>query len=236
MINEKNLRALVEQLVALGFPGDLERALRVHGGLEPFAFSLQHTLEKEGGQLTCILHIHKSPEGQTYQCHFYEATLRRQLEVPPQVIGEVDLAVLDLRMGQVDWRTFSLPAAADFSLDDILTDLGKLSGSEDSAEWAEQLKYKHWWGTTLERYCSSYAAIRTSLEISGRFYFFEGQVPINLEDAYRFLSHKWHERRLRSKKKETDAGAADQPSAAPTVVAGKPPKGGKNPRKMHQKG
>lgn len=49
-----------------------------------------------------------------------------------------------------------------------------------------------------------FSSAKNKLEISQRFYFFEGQTGISIDEAYRFLQNKWREKQLQTKRKDTD--------------------------------
>jgi RNA polymerase-interacting CarD/CdnL/TRCF family regulator len=48
------------------------------------------------------------------------------------------------------------------------------------------------------------AALKNQYEISQRFYFFQDEEQISLDEAYRFLSHRWREKQLNAKKKQPE--------------------------------
>lgn len=58
--------------------------------------------------------------------------------------------------------------------------------------------------TPLESYISNIGAQKNLYEISQRFYFFEGEDQITLDEAYRFLCHRWREKQLNVRKKQNE--------------------------------
>jgi hypothetical protein len=52
--------------------------------------------------------------------------------------------------------------------------------------------------------------------VSQRFYFFEGEEGITLDEAYRFLCHRWREKQWNAQKK----GAIPAKAATPTEESG----------------
>ena len=40
--------------------------------------------------------------------------------------------------------------------------------------------------------------------MSQRFYFFDGQIGISIDEAYRFLQNRWLEKQMQAKKKQSD--------------------------------
>ena len=48
------------------------------------------------------------------------------------------------------------------------------------------------------------------MEVSQRFYFFEGQIGISVDEAYRFLQNRWLEKQMQTKKKVSDANKGEE--------------------------
>ncbi|MBC7507604.1 MAG: hypothetical protein H7320_02475, partial [Ferruginibacter sp.] len=46
--------------------------------------------------------------------------------------------------------------------------------------------------------------LKNKSEVSQRFYFFEGQRGISVDEAYRFLQNRWLEKQMQAKKKQSD--------------------------------
>ena len=44
--------------------------------------------------------------------------------------------------------------------------------------------------------------LKIKSEVSQRFYFFEGQAGISVDEAYRFLQNRWLEKQMQAKRKE----------------------------------
>lgn len=49
-----------------------------------------------------------------------------------------------------------------------------------------------------------FGVLRNQYEISQRFYFFQEEEQIGLDEAYQFLLHRWREKQLNAKKKQTE--------------------------------
>ena len=75
---------------------------------------------------------------------------------------------------------------------------------------AEYIKYlfktvrKFWLDTPFASFISNINVLRNQYEVSQRFYFFDGEEQITIDEVYRFLSHRWREKQLNVKKKETE--------------------------------
>ena len=68
--------------------------------------------------------------------------------------------------------------------------------------------------TSLVFLTPNISALRNQYEISQRFYFFQDEEQISLDEAYRFLSHRWREKQLNAKKKQTENTAENESSVA----------------------
>jgi hypothetical protein len=90
------------------------------------------------------------------------------------------------------------------AIEGIVTDLKKLSVTTEGSQLADCLKVKFWLDTPLVSFIPNINVLRNLYEISQRFYFFDGAEQITLDEAYRFLSHRWLEKQLNAKKKEPE--------------------------------
>lgn len=225
MSKEKNIEELKARLLSLGFPPGLEAGLRAHicFGLE--AFILQYRGLREGDVLHVSLLFQKAEGGEDYSCPYYDACLRKLVEIPPALFGEVDTSELEARMKGVDWlhalpslftdetfRSYPSPLGEkEEVIESIVFDLAKLCETPEGAAVAHRLKMKFWMDTPLEGFIPNGALQKSSMEVGQRFYFFEGEAGITLDEAYRFLSHRWREKQWHPRKKRTQApGAATQ--------------------------
>lgn len=225
MSNEKNIEELKTRLLALGFPAELEAGLRAHICFGQEAFTLQYRGLREGDVLHVSLQFQKVEGGADYSCLYYDACLRKHVEIPPTLFGEVDTSELEARMKGVDWlsalpslftdetaRSHSSPfGEKEEAVEGIVSDLAKLCETPEGEALAHRLKVKFWMDTPLEGFIPNGALQKSSMEVGQRFYFFEGEAGITLDEAYRFLSHRWREKQWHPRKKRTQAsGAATQ--------------------------
>ncbi len=62
--------------------------------------------------------------------------------------------------------------------------------------------------------------LKNKSEVSQRFYFFEGQTGISVDEAYRFLQNRWLEKQIQAKRKQSgdsngeENNSRDQPSSS----------------------
>ena len=97
-------------------------------------------------------------------------------------------------------------------IENIVTDLHDLESLEEGKEIANRLKVKHWCDTPIEEMISNLSSLRSKFEISQRFYFFDGQSGISVEEAHRFLHNRWMEKQLQARKKQMDIPNVDEQS------------------------
>ena len=87
-----------------------------------------------------------------------------------------------------------------------------MASLEEGKEIANRLKIKHWCDTPLEELFSDLRSLRTRFEISQRFYFFDRQGGISVEEAYRFLNNRWMEKQLQAKRKQKEFSTIEEQS------------------------
>lgn len=231
MKTEKNIQALVGGLLSLGFPAGLERGLRAHLCFGAAQFTLLFRQRRGDDTLKVTLPFQRVEDSSQYRCPFYEARLHRPLDIPGAVVGGIDTRELEARMKEVDWRgclvsefTDDPPApsppsapAREEAIERITADLDRLAETPEGAALAHRLKLKFWSDTALEALVPGLSGQRSSQEVGQRFYFFEGEAGITLEEAYRFLCHRWREKQWTAQRKVFTASGAPAPpgSAVP---------------------
>jgi hypothetical protein len=206
MIIEKNIETLMRQLTGLGFPQSLEGELRLSICFQPAQFFLLHKQDRDGDRLTFQIRLQKIDASDEYRCSFYEAFLRKKIEIPPGLISDIDVKELETRMGSIQWD--NLKGEQDttlVNLESIVLDLNQLGAIVEGSMIANLLKLKFWAETPLESYCYGLNSLKNSYELAQRFYFFEGEEQITVDEAYRFLCHRWRERQLHTRKKGTES-------------------------------
>jgi hypothetical protein len=214
MRNEKNIEALKSKLLSLGLPGGLEGGLRAQTCLGLEGFALHYRQQREGDTIQITLHFQKDPESMDYQCSFYDARLRRRIEIPPVQVGEVDASQLEQRMRRVNWQEIyaqkflddaslaaSLTLEQEEAIEAVISDLDRLARSEEGATLATRLKLKFWADTALEGLIPNAGSQKNGLEITQRIYFFDNEEGITLDEAYRFLCHRWREKQCSAQRK-----------------------------------
>ncbi|MEP6713478.1 MAG: hypothetical protein ABJA37_13725, partial [Ferruginibacter sp.] len=84
----------------------------------------------------------------------------------------------------------------------VVAALQKLEEDEYGCAIANHLKKKYWAGIYKPESFNGATAYKNKSEISQRFYFFDGEAGISVEDAHRFLLNRWKEKEMQLKKKE----------------------------------
>ncbi len=218
-MNEKNIETIKDQLVTLGLPAEIEFDLRGNICLQQDQFQVSHRQIKEQDIMNSVFYFERK-EGE-YCCSYYEACLRKKIFVPEIVVNEIDVKELHERMSKIDWQILlsnNLKGGLQHeAIENIVADLKKLSGSPDGLQLAERLKIKFWMDTPLVFLIPNIGVLRNQYEISQRFYFFEDEEQISLDEAYRFLSHRWREKQLNAKKKQIENDETNNNKHSPSV-------------------
>ena len=205
-MNEKNIETIKNQMVSLGLPPEIEFDLRANICLQQDQFQVSHRHVKDQDIMNSVFYFERKEN--EYCCSYYEACLRKKIFVPEIEVNEIDVLKLDERMSKIDWQILlsnKIKGDPQFeALENIIIDLKKLSATPDGSQLAERLKIKFWIDTSLVFLIPNISALRNQYEISQRFYFFQDEEQISLDEAYRFLSHRWREKQLTAKKKQPE--------------------------------
>lgn len=227
-MDTQNISALSAMLIRTGFDDGIGHRLLQRICFNPAAFTIVERLQKNKDLLTCVLYFERNGTG--YACGYYDVSLIKGIVMPERSMSNINLAELDLAMGNIDWHF--QPCGESFRLDDELTwkrekDIGqivsqltRLSAAEDGKYFADALKLKHWLEVGLEELVGNIHAIRTKFEISQRVYFIEGE-GIPVDEAYRFLLNRWMEKKMQAGKREQGKGTQNDPTAGTGEIQGK---------------
>lgn len=228
-MNDKNIESLKAQLISLGLKPDIEFELRANMCLQPDHFHMSFRQTKEVDTMNSTFYFERNESG--YFCRYYEACLRKKILVPPILLNEVDTNDLHERMNAVNWeiglsdnsmnkiqRERALTWEREEAIEGIVTDLKKLSVTTEGSQLADRLKVKFWLDTPLVSFIPNINVLRNLYEISQRFYFFDREEQITLDEAYRFLSHRWLEKQLNAKKKEPEIESDSENGSGPMGV------------------
>ena len=64
-------------------------------------------------------------------------------------------------------------------------------------------------GTSYHELFGNISPLKNKSEVCQRFYFFEGQTGISVDEAYRFLQNRWLEKQMQAKRKESVANSGE---------------------------
>lgn len=187
---ENSVVELKRQLLLLGFTAGLEAELRAKICFQPERFTLRYRLVKDADVVEFVLQFELGNNG--YACSFYEAVLRKRILVDHE---------LDVEMQTVNWNSI-VGVESEDKVDTIITQLNQLETTEEGKGIAAILKLKYWSGTIVEDLIPNLSALKSRYEISQRFYFFDGEGQITVEEAYRFLCNRWLEKQMQLRKKQ----------------------------------
>ena len=154
-------------------------------------------------------------ERNEYACIYYDATLRKEINVTGSVINGVNTKELERKMQEINWDVdYENKIDKEFQseekdswlreekIDKVMMQLQSLSSVEEGEDIADCLRFKFWCDTPAQDMVRNINTLKGKYEISQRFYFFENGSCISAEEAYRFLNNRWMEKNLQLKKKQ----------------------------------
>lgn len=216
-MNIENISALAKQLQSLGFE-NMDYSLLKRISFKPDSFILSQTIEKGKDKLSFQLFFKSEVKQNIYVLMYYDATLQKELTLTNAVINEINIPNLEKSMAEIDWRNaFDFTTKKQLNLDDktswekeqkvesLIDDLSELEKSEDGKVLTVELKLKYWTGLPYQELLGNIIPLKNKSEISQRFYFFENQTGISVEEAYRFLQNRQLEKQMQAKRKQTDS-------------------------------
>jgi len=225
-MNVQNISALSHSLQELGFENTIAHQLLKSICFKASNFAIHQRIIKGNDVLNFYLTFEKGGNNNAYHCVYYDAVLRKEIEIPNVNINQIVVKELDKKMAEVDWtNAFGFQETKKLQLEDkatwvepekienIVADLCALETSGEGKEIADRLKIKYWCDIQGHETMVNLASLRSKFEINQRFYFFDDQSGICVEEAYRFLHNRWMEKQFHAKKKQIDMSKADQQSS-----------------------
>ncbi|CAN5397908.1 hypothetical protein BH10BAC2_BH10BAC2_46550 [soil metagenome] len=221
-MNIQNIAALADQLELLGFEnGSCSLLKRIC--FKPDNFLLSQKILKGNDQVNFQLFYERDNKQNTYTLKHYDATLQQGMALQYSIIKGINTAALEKRMSETDWKdAFDFDIKKQWSAEDkaswdkeqkielIVEDLLSLEATEEGNVIATGLKLKFWAGIPCQELIGNISPLKNKTEVSQRFYFFEGQTGISVDEAYRFLQNKWLEKHMQLKRKQTDSTNKDE--------------------------
>src|SRR5665647_339153 len=213
-MNIENISALMGQLKSLGFE-NAGYSLLKRISFKPENFILSQKIEKAKDKLSFQLFFEKDIKQDIYVLLYYDAILQKEAPLIDATINGINTTNLEKSMTEIDWKgAFDFVAKRQLNLEDktswekeqkvesIIEGLSELEKSEDGKAFAVGLKLKYWAGISYQELFGNISPLKNKSEVTQRFYFFQGQTGITLDEAYRFLLNRLLEKQMKAKKKQ----------------------------------
>jgi hypothetical protein len=224
-MNIQNISTLSNSLQALGFEDTIAYQLLKNISFKASNFTINQRMTKGKDVMNFYLAFEKNGTSNSYSCVYYDAVLRKEIEISSATINGVNVKEMDRRMAEINWiNAFrfeenkkwlaeeKITWSEEEKVENIVTDLQALESLEEGREIADRLKMKFWCDTPAQEMINNIGSLRNKFEMSQRFYFFDGQSGISVEEAYRFLHNRWMEKQLQAKKKQMDISKVNEQS------------------------
>ena len=215
-MNIQNIAALAEQLQLLGFE-NAGYSLLKRISFKPENFILSQKMEKAKDKLNFQLFFYKDVKQDIYVLSYYDATLQKETPLIDATINGINTANLEKSMTEIDWKNaFDFGSKKLLNLEDktswekeqkvesVIEGLSVLEKSEDGKVVSVGLKLKYWAGISYQELFGNISPLKNKSEVSQRFYVFEGQAGISVDEAYRFLQNRWLEKQMQAKRRQGD--------------------------------
>jgi hypothetical protein len=216
-MNIENISALMGQLQSLGFE-NAGYSLLKRISFKPENFILSQKIEKAKDKLSFQLFFEKDIKQDIYVLLYYDAILQKETPLTDAAINGINTSNLEKSMIEIDWKNaFDFVTKKQLNLEDktswekeqkvesVIEGLSELEKSENGKVVAVGLKLKYWSGISYQELFGNISPLKNKSEVSQRFYFFEAQTGISVDEAYRFLQNRWLEKQMQAKRKETDS-------------------------------
>ena len=215
-MNSENISALVGQLQSLGFENSGYLLLK-RISFKPDNFTLSQNVDKGKDKLMFQLFFEKDSKQNSYALMYYDASLQKETTLSDITINGINTTNIEKYMAEIDWKTaFDFNTRKPLSFEDktswekeqkvesVVESLSELEKSEDGKAISIGLKLKYWAGIPYQELFGNISPLKNKLEVSQRFYFFDGQIGISIDEAHRFLQNRWLEKQMQAKKKQSD--------------------------------
>ena len=221
-MNIENISVLVEQLQWLGFenPGYL---LLKRISFKPDNLTLFQKVDKGKDKLILQFFFEKDSKQNSYGLLYYDASLQKETALSEITINGISTANIEKSMEEIDWKTafdFNTKKLLNFEdktswekeqkVESVIEILSELEKSEDGKAISIGLKLKYWAGIPYQDLFGNISPFKNKSEVSQRFYFFDGQIGISIDEAYRFLQNRWLEKQMQAKRKESVANNGEE--------------------------
>ena len=213
-MNIENISALIGQLQSLGFE-NAGYSLLKRISFKPENFILSQKMERAKDKLSFQLFFEKDVRQGTYGLLYYDVVLQKETPLIDATINGINTTNLEKSMTEIDWKSaFDFVTQKQLNLEDktswekeqnvetVIEGLSELEKSEDGKAVSVGLKLKYWAGISYHELFGNISPLKNKSEVSQRFYVFEGQPCISVDEAYRFLQNRWLEKQMQAKRKQ----------------------------------
>ena len=215
-MNIENISALIKQLQSLGFE-NAGYSLLKRISFKPENFILSQKMEKAKDKLSFQLFFEKEVSIGMYVLLYYDAVLQKETPLIDATINGISTISLEKKMTEIDWKSaFDFVTKKQLNLEDktswekeqkvesVIESLSVLEKSEDGKAVSVRLKLKYWAGISYQELFGNISSLKNKSEVSQRFYIFQGQPAISVDEAYRFLQNRCLEKQMQANKKQLD--------------------------------
>jgi hypothetical protein len=231
-MNIENISALMGQLQSLGFE-NAGYSLLKRISFKPKNFILSQKMERAKDRLSFQLFFEKDIKQNIYVLSYYDAILQKETPLIDAAINGINTSNLEKSMIEIDWKNaFDFVTKKQLNLEDktgwekelkvesVIEGLSELEKSEEGKAFAVGLKLKYWTGIPYQELFGNISPLKNKSEVSQRFYFFEGQTGITVDEAYRFLQNRLLEKQMQAKRKEPVANNEEELTDAEHTSSG----------------
>jgi len=190
-------------------------------------------MERAKDKLSFQLFFEKDSKENIYVLSYYDASLQKETPLIDAAINGINTTSLEKLMVEIDWKNaFDFVSKKQLNLEDkaswekeqkvesVIEDLSMLEKSEDGKVVAVGLKLKYWSGISYQELFGNISPLKNKSEVSQRFYVFEGQTGISVDEAYRFLQNRWLEKQMQAKRKLVDEAVSEDDGSESTNGSG----------------
>lgn len=226
-MNIQNIGSVADTLRSLGFASHLGNKLLRHICFSKPEFAIKERMTIGSDIVNFNLIFQCKSEKHEYACIYYDATLRKEINVTGSIINGVNTKELEKQMQEIEWsidcenhinKNFNSEEKDSWlreeKIDKVVMQLQSLSSVEEGEDIADCLRFKFWCDTPAQDMVRNINTLKARYEISQRFYFFDNGSCISAEEAYRFLNNRWMEKNLQLKKKQ----GADKEEGSTSIV------------------
>src|SRR6266540_7112055 len=121
-MNIQNITSLSNSLQALGFEDTIASQLLKNISFKPSDFIIHQRMIKGKDVMNFHLSFEKNGTSNSYSCVYYDAVLRKEIEISSATINGINVKELDRRMAEINWiNAFRFQEYKKWQVEDKLT-------------------------------------------------------------------------------------------------------------------